>query len=264
MALADFSRGAVKSRGCTNSDLTMTNKRFRTAILAVVASVSVACSTSIQSPPNGLPPIAVSASETSSAPGVPVPVPEVVTLLDRLVIVPELPQIPGYERSCSKGSACVFGPAWADIERAGCDTRNRVLREQLSDVTFKPGTRDCKVLTGSLHDPYSGSDVAFDFRTPRAVEIDHVFALARAWDAGAASWSSERRLQFANDMTNLLAVTRAQNGAKSDSGPGDWMPADRDFACPYVMVYLRAAAKYQLSITDDDRGAALVACGAQN
>ena len=48
--------------------------------------------------------------------------------------------------------ACVFGPAWSDDQDApgghdGCDTRNNVLAQDLSDVVFKPGTRDCVVLS---------------------------------------------------------------------------------------------------------------------
>src|SRR4051812_665253 len=43
----------------------------------------------------------------------------------------------------------------------GCDTRNDVLARDLSNETFKPGTRNCVVLTGTLADPYSGRSIAF-------------------------------------------------------------------------------------------------------
>ena len=181
-------------------------------------------------------------------------------LLANVVVLPALPEVPGYERSCRKGKACVFGPAWTDTERTGCDTRNRVLGDQLTDVVFKRGTSACKVVSGTLHDPYSGALVQVTSGGTSKIEIDHVYALARAWDAGAAQWTYEQRVRFANDTDNLLAVTKAENSAKSDSGPGEWMPDNYLFACQFVLKYLAVAARYQLAITDADRDASVAAC----
>ncbi len=57
-------------------------------------------------------------------------------------------------------------------------TRNNVLKIQLVDVAFKPGTRDCKVIAGTLHDPYTGTDIAFSTSNPSAIQIDHVLSAA--------------------------------------------------------------------------------------
>ncbi len=57
-------------------------------------------------------------------------------------------------------------------------TRNDVLKLQLVDVAFKPGTRDCKVIAGTLHDPYTGTDIAFSTSNPSAIQIDHVLSAA--------------------------------------------------------------------------------------
>ena len=46
-----------------------------------------------------------------------------------------------------------FGPAWSDVDHNGCDTRNDVLRRDLTSVALRPGTRDCVVLSGVLADP---------------------------------------------------------------------------------------------------------------
>ncbi len=181
-------------------------------------------------------------------------------LLAKVVVLPALAEVPGYERSCREGKACVFGPAWTDTERTGCDTRNRVLGDQLTDVVFKRGTSDCKVVSGTLHDPYSGALVQFTSGGTSKIEIDHVYALARAWDAGAAHWTYEQRVRFANDTDNLLAVTKTENRVKSDSGPGEWMPHNHLFACQFVLKYLAVAARYQLAITDSDRDASVAAC----
>jgi hypothetical protein len=65
----------------------------------------------------------------------------------------------GYDRAA-------FGPAWSDDTddqwgHNGCDTRNDVLRRDLAEVTLKPGTRGCVVLTGTLRDPYGDATLRF-------------------------------------------------------------------------------------------------------
>ncbi len=57
-------------------------------------------------------------------------------------------------------------------------TRNDVLKLQLVDVAFKPGTRDCKVVAGTLHDPYTRTDIAFSTSNPSAIQIDHLLSAA--------------------------------------------------------------------------------------
>ena len=60
----------------------------------------------------------------------------------------------GYERE-------VFGHAWADVDRNGCDTRNDILRRDLTAYVLKAGTRGCLVLRGRLRDPYTGNTIGF-------------------------------------------------------------------------------------------------------
>lgn len=227
---------------------------------AMVASIAAAMATGwMMLSPGDDPTVSASPAPVVSA--------NISELLSKVTVVDAIPQVPGYERGCGIDKktkfreGCVFGPAWKDVERTGCDTRNRVLASQLRRVEFKPGTRDCKVIEGQLDDPYSGATIDFTSADPRSIEIDHVFALARAWDAGAARWPLEKREQFANDTDNLLAVSGVLNQSKSDSGPGEWLPPNAAFTCPFVTTYLRVAAKWQLAISDGDRAAALSACG---
>lgn len=103
----------------------------------------------------------------------------VAQLLVQLDTVDSLADVDGYDRSCKKGSGCVFGPAWTDDSSApgshnGCDTRNDVLATQMIDIEFKPGTRDCKVAAGILHDPYTGSTID----DLGKIQIDHVISVA--------------------------------------------------------------------------------------
>lgn len=156
--------------------------------------------------------------------------------------------VPGYDRDA-------FGQAWADTDRNGCDTRNDVLRRDLTAVVTKPGTNGCVVLSGTLHDPYTGRTIAFQRgeTSSLAVQIDHRVPLAYAWRHGAASWTAEQRELFANDQTgNLVAVDGPANEAKSDSGPAEWMPANTADACSYATAFVRVATKWRLTIGSAD------------
>lgn len=143
-----------------------------------------------------------------------------------------------------------FGPAWADVDRNGCDTRNDVLARDLTDLMFQDGTRDCVVLTGTLDDPYSGATIDFE-RGPdsAAVQIDHVIALSDAWQKGAQQWDAQRRQQFANDPVNLLAVDGPTNGAKGDGDAATWLPPNTGYRCAYVLRQVRVKAAYGLWVT---------------
>jgi hypothetical protein len=183
-------------------------------------------------------------------------------LLSKVTVINEVPRIPGYERGCGTDKktqlkqGCVFGRAWNDPnDHSGCDTRNRILAAQLQDVKFKPGTRDCKVAAGWIDDPYTGVRIEL-----RQVQLDHVFPLHRAWNSGAAQWDMERRIAFANDPANLLAVSNKANEAKGDSGIDNWLPSNPVERCPYVTRYLTVAAGYQLPITNNDRVTAITTC----
>ena len=132
-----------------------------------------------------------------------------------------------------------FGPAWADVDRNGCDQRNDVLARDMTGETFKPGTHDCVVLTGSLADPYTGKKIAFTRGqgTSEAVQIDHVVALSNAWQTGAQQLDEATRKNLGNDPLNLMAVDGPTNQAKGDGDAATWLPPVK-----VVPVHLRGAA----------------------
>ncbi|MGA4785711.1 HNH endonuclease family protein [Nocardia sp. AB354] len=182
-------------------------------------------------------------------------------LLGAVAVVARRPHPGGYDRDCGTGHGCVFGPAWSDDQDGpgghdGCDSRNGVLARQLREVRFRPGTDDCVVLAGTLRDPYTGRAITFDKARAREVQIDHVYPLAAAWDLGAAAWSSEQRMRFANDIEfNLLAVDGPANMDKGDRTPADWLPPAGAYHCFYAGKYLTTAAQYRLPITAADHAA---------
>jgi hypothetical protein len=182
-------------------------------------------------------------------------------LLASVTVVSTRPHVPGYDRDCDGGHGCVFGPAWTDDTDApgghnGCGTRNDVLAAQLTDVAYRTGANRCIVMSGTLADPYTGKRIRFVKRDAVAVQIDHVYPLAAAWDMGAARWPLAQRQRFANDVEyNLLAVDGKANQAKGDKTPADWLPPNRADHCFYVGKYLSAAQHYALPITRADRDA---------
>lgn len=154
----------------------------------------------------------------------------------------------GYERE-------QFGQRWADTDRNGCDTRNDILGRDLTGEKFKPGTRDCLVLTGLLDDPYTGRAIPFTRQDASAVQIDHVVALSDAWQKGAQAWPPAQRLAFANDPLNLLAVDGPTNARKSDGDAATWLPPHKAFRCPMVARQVAVKAKYGLWVVPPERDA---------
>ena len=166
--------------------------------------------------------------------------------LDVLATIPVKGRAPktGYSRD-------QFGQAWADTDRNGCDTRNDMLRRDLTDLALKPGTRDCVVLSGVLNDPYTAALINFlrGESTSAAVQIDHVVALSDAWQKGAQQLTASQRLSFANDPLNLLAVDGPSNQQKSDGDAATWLPANKSYRCDYVARQISVKSSYGLWVT---------------
>ena len=169
--------------------------------------------------------------------------------------IAEKTSMDGYERGCGEGEGCVFGPAWADVDRNGCDQRNDVLHRDLTDVQVREGTQGCVVVAGILDDPYTGAVLPFVKTDAALVPIDHVVPLAAAWVQGAAEWTPEDRAYFANDVANLIATTRSENSAKSDSTADEWVPPDPTYGCSYATVVITVKDAYDLAVTPAEAGA---------
>lgn len=146
-----------------------------------------------------------------------------------------------------------FGDSWADI--GSCDTRNLILGRDLALI--KLDEDGCLVLSGTLRDPYTGGQVQFarGGRTSSLVQIDHVVALSDAWQKGAQALSEQRRLEFANDGLNLLAVDGPANRHKGDGDAATWLPANKAYRCQYVARQIAVKLKYQLWLTPAEHDA---------
>jgi hypothetical protein len=156
----------------------------------------------------------------------------------------------GYSRS-------QFGQAWADVDRNGCDTRNDMLKRDLTNIEFKVKTRECVVLSGVLLDRYSGETINFvrGNVTSMEVQIDHVVALSNAWQTGAFKLTLMQRTAFANDPLNLFAVKGRLNSQKGDGDAATWLPPLKSFRCSYVAQQIAVKAKYSLWVTAPEKEA---------
>lgn len=175
-------------------------------------------------------------------------------------VPPALAELEVREPYLGAYSRDAFGQKWSDdvtVEGGhnGCDTRNDVLRTQLRKVVVKPGTRGCVVLSGVLRDPYSGEVFAFQrgAKTSGQVQIDHVVALANAWQTGAFAWSDEKRRNFANDPRNLLAVKGSLNEQKKAADAVSWLPPQG--RCEYAARQVEVKAAYGLWVTAEEKEA---------
>jgi hypothetical protein len=239
--------------------------------------VATTAADSEQKPPLASPESATPSPRPTAAPAAPSPIPtpvpvappttdelidqagqdhsKALALLGTLAVKGRAPKT-GYDRD-------LFGAAWTDTDRNGCDTRNDILARDLAGETFKAGTKDCVVMTGTLADPYTGTTINFTKADAKAVHIDHVVALSDAWQKGAQQWEPGKRLAFANDPLNLLAVDGPANSSKSDGDAATWLPPNKGYRCAMVARQVAVKAKYGASVTAAERdaiGRVLSAC----
>lgn len=113
------------------------------------------------------------------------------------------------------------------------------------------------MLTGTLHDTYTGTTIAFTRGegTSNAVQIDHIVALSDAWQKGAQQLDEQTRRNFANDPLNLQAVDGPANQQKSDGDAATWLPPNKAYRCSYVTRQVQVKLKYGLWVTQAEKDA---------
>ena len=75
-------------------------------------------------------------------------------------------------------------------------------------------------------------------------DIDHIVSLRNAWECGAATWTPERRLAFANDTGNLWPLQRELNEAKGDRTLAEFDEALRKRFSPAELATIAEATRY--------------------
>ena len=176
---------------------------------------------------------------------------DALTTLEKIPVKGRAPKT-GYSRN-------QFGPQWSDVDRNGCDTRNDILKRDLTTIVFREKTRNCVIESGILEDPYSGEKIEFQRgeKTSALVQIDHVVALSNAWQTGIFQATTKVRTAFANDPLNLMAVKGSLNSQKGDGDAATWLPPNKPFRCAYITRQIQVKAKYGLWVTKAEKDAML-------
>lgn len=246
------------------------HRKTAAAACALAAATSVALTACDSSDVNadsttGVSPTSVSAANTTAAPpsseaAQPPTAPrstgtaETIALLDTLPVKGRAPKT-GYSRD-------QFGPAWTDdvdirFGSNSCDTRNDILKRDLTNIVFKDGA-NCTVQSGTLvNDPYTGQTIEFmrGKDSSSAIQIEHIVALSDSWQKGAQQLSERERRNFGNDPDNLIAVDGPANMAKGDSDAATWLPDNKAYRCTYVTKQVEVKAKYRLWVTQAEKDA---------
>jgi 5-methylcytosine-specific restriction endonuclease McrA len=136
---------------------------------------------------------------------------------------------------------------WLDEDDDCQDTRQEVLIGQsLVPVVFE-NDEECRVLKGLWTDPYTG----FIYIYPSDLDIDHIIPLAYAHVAGGYLWDDAEKATFANDQSNLLAVSRGSNRSKGSRGPSEFQPATT-FLNDYLNIWKKISIIYDLNLVIED------------
>jgi hypothetical protein len=168
----------------------------------------------------------------------------------------DLNKLPVKGRAPKTGYSREQFPHWKDPDKNGCDSRNDILKRDLTKVVFKADTNNCKVIAGTLLDPYSNKWIEFDLsKSSSTIDIDHVVALSNAWQTGAFQLTLTQRTNFANDPLNLLAVDFKLNRQKGDGDAATWLPPYKTYRCTYVARQVAVKTKYRLWVTAPEKAA---------
>ncbi|KAJ5017482.1 hypothetical protein K4K57_008474 [Colletotrichum sp. SAR 10_99] len=140
-------------------------------------------------------------------------------------------------------------PHWITISGT-CNTRETVLKRDGTNVVTSSA---CAATSGTWVSPYDGAT----WTAASDVDIDHMVPLKNAWVSGAASWTTSKRQDFANDLTRpqLWAVTDSVNQSKSDKSPDSWKPAVSSFHCTYARAWVQVKSYWALSVTSAEKTA---------
>lgn len=142
-------------------------------------------------------------------------------------------------------------PHWIDADHDCQDTRAEILiRDTLGPIKFKRN-KPCNVSWGRWLCPYTGQKIL----KASELDIDHLVPLSHAQRNGGASWSRERKRQFANDPLNLLTVEAGTNRAKGDQAPDQWRPPRRAYWPEYARRWRAVKGKYNLRISPAEEAA---------
>lgn len=132
-----------------------------------------------------------------------------------------------------------------------CNARELARQRDLDDVRTSDG---CKVTSGTLFDPYTGRTIEFERSEDPAAQVDHIVPMSYAW---RNNLDPAQRVEFGNDLENLIVVDAGSNQDKGDQGPSSWLPPNEEFHCEYAERFSAIVLKYDLTLLRADKDALL-------
>ena len=152
---------------------------------------------------------------------------------------------------------------WIDSDGDCQNTRAEALiEESRSEVSFATD-ENCRVTAGEWLGPWS----AEIFTDASDVDVDHHVPLAHAHDSGGWEWERTRKRNYANDLSNPVAlqVTSASvNRSKGKQPPDQWRPEVRSSWCRYAADWISVKSQWDLTVTEAEAlalGKMLETCG---
>lgn len=162
--------------------------------------------------------------------------------------VAELAELVVAKPASMKGYSREKFPHWRSTGK-NCDVRDSVLKRDGTKVKLS----GCNVVAGTWKSAYDDKTL----NSPTKVDIDHVVPLANAWRSGAASWTTAKREDFANDLDDpqLVAVSAGSNRSKGDQDPSTWKPPATDSWCHYAESWIAVKTRWKLMVTTAEKSA---------
>ena len=161
----------------------------------------------------------------------------------------ELAAIATKAETSSAGYSRALFPHWM-TQSGSCDTRETVLKRDGVNVVT---SSTCAATSGSWYSVYEGT---WNYASSD-VDIDHVVALSEAWGSGASTWTTSKRQQFANSLSDgqLIAVTDNVNASKSDRDAAEWQPPMASYRCMYAKQVVNVKYGWVLSMDSAEKTA---------
>lgn len=151
-----------------------------------------------------------------------------------------------------------FGVPWVDPAINGgskCNLRDTILARDMTHVVYSP--KGCLVLYGILYDPYSGFMIQYRQKPgnpgSETVQVDHIVSLEDAWKTGADLLTQQKRVDFANDPLNLIAVGITEVRDRGGKDASEWLPSNVGLHCAYLARQVEVKTKYNLWVTPAEK-----------
>ena len=151
-----------------------------------------------------------------------------------------------------------YGQAWKDVDRNGCDTRNDILRRDLTAIVAQGRDAGLRRRDGHAAGPVlgPGDRLRARRRTRRRPSRSTTSSPCRTRGRRAPRRGTPtRREAFANDPLNLLAVDGPLNMQKGDGDAATWLPPNKAYRCAYVARQVGVKYTYGLWVTQAERDA---------